>query len=250
MRTKIFIIGFNRCGTVSLHKFFAAAGLKSIHCDEGRLAVTMARNALAGERIIAGYEDWDVFSDMYYACAHGVFEANEHFREIADQEPDAKFILNIRNVDRWIKSRRYWHDTGIGQYPAGCEMECEPPACRMELVEAHRRHFGYSNVEQVFSHWRTQWRSHLMEVKEYLPSERLLVFDIEKDDPVALCHFVGLPDNHAERWKQHNKSRRILAILTAEGLAKRVPRQIRKFIPRAIKDYTRFLSHRIELRIR
>lgn len=35
---KIFQIGFNKCGAVSLHKFFLDNGLKSIHWDNGNLA--------------------------------------------------------------------------------------------------------------------------------------------------------------------------------------------------------------------
>lgn len=242
-RPKIFIIGFNRCGTVSLHEFFKRAGLRSIHCDEGRLAVTMTRNALAGERVIAGYENYDVFSDMYYACVHGIFEANEHFREIAKQEPEARFILNVRNVDSWVKSRSYWHDMGLGPYPADCDMECNPPACRLELVEAHRRHFGYSSVEEVFRHWRNQWQAHLMATREYLPPERLLVFDIERDDPVSLCRFAGFSDSYARYWKRRNRS---LRMPTTARLARRIPWRLAKFIPRPIRNGARFLSSRIE----
>ncbi len=246
-RHKIFIIGFNRCGTVSLHEFFERAGRRSVHCDEGRLAVKMQYNALAGERIIAGYEDYDVFSDMYYACAHGVFEANQYFREIADQEPDAKFILNVRNVERWVKSRRYWRDMGLGPYPADCDVECAPPSCRLELVEAHRRHFGYSNVEQVFDHWRDQWRAHLREVKAYLPPGRLLAFDIERDDPVALCRFAGLPDGFAKHWRRRNQS---LNIPTTTRLARRIPWRVKQFIPLSIRNATGLLASCIEHRVR
>ena len=42
---KIFQIGFNKCATVSLHKFFESNGLKSIHWDKGRLAKTIYKNS-------------------------------------------------------------------------------------------------------------------------------------------------------------------------------------------------------------
>ena len=240
---RIFVIGFNRCGTVSLHEFFKRSGLRSVHCDEGRLAVTMIGNALAGRRIIAGYECYDVFSDMYYACVHGIFEANIYFREIVCQEPDAKFILNVRDIDSWIKSRAYWYYAGMGPYPSGNDMECDPPSCRLELVESHMRHFGFTGPDQVFDDWRRQWISHVSDVREYIPPDRLLVFDVEKDDPVDLCRFAGIPDSSARHWKHYNKS---IHIPVTTYLAKRIPWRIQKRVPRVIKDSTRFLMSRIE----
>ena len=123
---KIFVIGFNRCGTTSLHRFFVAAGRRSIHWDYGRLAQAMERNA-AGRRVIAGYDDYDVYSDLYYACVHGVHEANQHYRLLAEQEPDALFILNVRDVERWLRSRAYWSQMGLGMTQRSDDIPCDLP---------------------------------------------------------------------------------------------------------------------------
>ena len=223
---RVFVIGFNRCGTTSLHEFFRAVGRRPVHCDDGRLAVTMERNAAAGRRLIAGYEDHDGYSDMYYACVHGVYEANRHFRLLAEQEPDALFILNVRDVERWVWSRSHWRDMGIGIYDRPDDMPCNPPCCRLELTEAHRRHWNLADEAAVRDHWREQWRHHLAAVRAELPAERLLVFDIEAGDPRDLCRFLGLPEGHARHWRQHNRS--YLAPTTWGLMSARLPGPLRR----------------------
>ena len=229
---RIFVIGFNRCGTTSLHEFFEAAGRRPVHRDHGRLAVVMERNVAAGRRVIAGYEDYDVYSDLYCACVHGVYEANRHFRLLAEQEPDARFILNVRDVDRWVRSRRYWREMGMARVAPDYDGPCDPPRCEMELTLAHRRHWSLESDEEVYDHWRAQWHAHRAAVTAELPPGRLLVFDIERDDPRNLCRFAGLPDGMARNWKRRNRSvlapsfRRV-SVLMPEPVRRRIPAPVR-----------------------
>ena len=73
-RPKVFQIGFNKCGTTSLHQFFQRSGLRSVHWDGGYLAPRMEDNIRAGRRAIAGYEE-DVleaeFGGMLRALQYG-----------------------------------------------------------------------------------------------------------------------------------------------------------------------------------
>jgi hypothetical protein len=54
MNSYIFIIGFNKSGTTSIHELFSKNGCASIHWDEGRLAKKSLLNALEGRRFFMG----------------------------------------------------------------------------------------------------------------------------------------------------------------------------------------------------
>lgn len=244
MHPRIFIIGFNRCGTTSFHHLFEEAGLRPLHYDEGRLAVRMERNARAGKPVMDGYDEYDVFSDMFYACTHAVYESNRHFREIAQQEPDAKFILNLRDVDDWLKSRAYWYRQRVEQKSSYRCSECRPIECRLEMVAAARLHFGLAGVDQVFDHWRAEWHAHAEAVQAYLPPERLLVFDIDTDDPAAICAFAGLPEDMARHWGQHNRS--MPTYKWTVRLMNIIPPGFKKRTPAFVKNSMRSLSYWLE----
>ena len=100
---RVFAVGFNKCGTTSLHHFFGAAGPRSLHwrenADAKPSALEMQANLMAGRRIMAGFEDYQAFSNLDYFCEHKHIEIGRHFRVLMDQEPDARFILNVREVD-------------------------------------------------------------------------------------------------------------------------------------------------------
>ena len=75
---KYFVIGFNKAATTTMHELFLFNGLRSQHDNKWDL------------------EKYDCFSD------------NEHisiFSSLYVKYPDAKFILNIRNLRDWITSR-------------------------------------------------------------------------------------------------------------------------------------------------
>ena len=103
---KIFQIGFNKCGTKTLHHYFSRNGVRSVHWDYGRLAQRMFANLASGSKLLAGYEQFDVFTDMEYLNESGTYlEAYKLYRHLADQYPHSVFILNTRNREAWIRSR-------------------------------------------------------------------------------------------------------------------------------------------------
>jgi hypothetical protein len=156
---KIFQIGFNKCGTVSLHKFFLDNGLKSIHWDNGNLAKRINQNYLKGLPLLKGYEDYDCFTDM--ECQkENIFIYLSLFRELDRQYPGSKFILNVRDKSDWIKSR-IKHRDYLSVYQKITSLD--------------------SNG--VIKLWETEWDRHLEEVKNYFENREsdLLIFDIESD---------------------------------------------------------------------
>lgn len=103
---KIFCIGFNKTGTTSLHHFFLKNKLKSTHN-------TSWWNYTKKEQ----FNSYDVYTDGY--------ERYENKRKFPDLKflkktfSDCKFILNTRDLDKWLLSRLNHHAkvylTGLNQ---------------------------------------------------------------------------------------------------------------------------------------
>jgi hypothetical protein len=162
---KIFQIGFNRCGTTSLHSFFKKNGLVSIHWADRWLARWIHQNYQAGRKLLEGIEQFQFYSDM--EDAPHIYAHIVYYKLLDKQYPNSKFILNVRDKDHWLLSRlRY------GRY-------CE------EYARAH----GLT-VDQTVAAWSQQWDNHLIDVLTYFQGrDNLLVFDIEKHDIGYLVSF-------------------------------------------------------------
>jgi hypothetical protein len=156
---KIFQIGFNKCGTKSIHRFLSGNGLRSVHWDGGNLAKKIHDNHMNGRSLLQGYEHFDCFTDMEDVDL-GLYIPVLYFKELDRQYPGSKFILNIRPVENWITSRLNHRD----------------------YIEVSMRTLGMDR-EEVIEHWRSQWHQHIHSVKEFFKNrpDDLLVFDIETE---------------------------------------------------------------------
>lgn len=163
---KIFLIGFNKCGTQTIHHFFQANGYKSVHYDRGRLARTMYQNLTNGFSLVRGYEEFHVYTDMECIANDFAFEVFKLFPLISEEFPDAIYILQTRNVDNWIRSR-----FNYGNY-----------SLRWKKV------LNVETDEQLAEIWRQDWHRHHQRVIEYFGghSRRFVKFDIENDPTGAL----------------------------------------------------------------
>ena len=107
-RPKVFVVGFSKTATTTLHKFFAANGCRSVHwsMEDGRfLAGVITTNVQSGRPILASIDGYDVYSELSYAGGSVYLEANCYFKELHAAYPDAYFILNVRDTESWIASR-------------------------------------------------------------------------------------------------------------------------------------------------
>jgi hypothetical protein len=165
---KIFQIGFNRCGTRTIHDYFAANRIRSVHWDEGRLARRIFANLANGDDLLAGYTYFDVFTDMEWLDGIHHCEAYKLFPYFAAQYPDAVFILNTRDREDWIRSR-FAH--GDGQYAV-----------------RYKRHVGVASDEKLAEIWRTEWDRHHRRVTDFFAGRpyRFFVCRIETDLPDLL----------------------------------------------------------------
>jgi len=172
---KIFQIGFNKCGTMTIHRYFCANGVRSLHWDKGRLAQRMFANLANGDKLLTGYEDFEAFSDCEYLDYSGTFlEGYKLFPYLAEQYPDAVFILNTRDREAWIKSRL---THGQGSYA--------------KRYKTHHHIISDDHIisdEQLAKVWRSEWERHHRRVMDFFAgrTNRFFVCCIETDLPHIL----------------------------------------------------------------
>jgi hypothetical protein len=166
---KIFQIGFNKCGTTSLFHLFKKNGIKSVHHSFNgvKISKVIYDNLHKGLPLLDSIDDFVFYSDMEWGQQ---LYAYKLFRELDNQYPESKFILNIRNVDNWLKSR-----LNHQRYMAK-DMK------RLNLT-----------MDEVLDYWVQDFISHNESVNHYFKDKpkKLLVFDIEKDDPKNICTFLS-----------------------------------------------------------
>ena len=180
-RPKVFIIGFNKCGTKSLHHFFQSNFYLSAHSTTLTakklgglpLAKVMQRNFENQKPLLTGLAQYDVFSDMVYLTDSEHIEANGFFKEFEAQYPSAYFILNDRPVEKWISSRLHHEGGPRGSFVA--------------------RYANASNIAQsdAPARWRALYSSHKAQVLAYFAGNpRFLHFCIERHGPQELSNFL------------------------------------------------------------
>ncbi|WP_038175365.1 glycosyltransferase family 2 protein [Vibrio pacinii] len=181
-RKKIFIIGFNRVATRSLHYLFLKNGLASVHWDNNNLAGSMWANLKKGRKLLSNgevvnkevnspvkYSKAQVFSDITFP-EHNL-DAKDFYKFLDNQYPDSLFILNVRNVEDWIRSRNK-HSKG-------------------KLVRILTEYHGVcaSELEEI---WRTMWLDTIDDMHKYFSGRSdFLVFDIDCDDGNKLKEFFS-----------------------------------------------------------
>lgn len=182
---KIFQIGFNKCGTTSLHNFFLNNRLKSIHWDNGRLAKKMKLNFDSGLPILTGYEKYDCFTDME-SQSDNIFIYLTHYKELDRQYPGSKFILNIRNREDWVESRLNHRN----------------------YLEVCKKIYK-TDKDGVISIWINDWEKHLSDVTDYFKNrpDDLLIFDIESESDKLIDFMSKFLNLSTTTFRQYNKTK-------------------------------------------
>ena len=205
-KDRIFQIGMFKCGTTSIHRLYLRSGLRSVHIGtERHLAAQMGANISAGRPIVDGFDFYDVYTDMNDAL-EGVYGGTSYLQMLEDY-PGSKFILNTRDTGRWLRSM-----------------------LNMSIRKEGLYHPDMSDA-QFCAFWRGQKEMLHSNVIRDIPKERLLVFDIERDDPALLCRFAGLPDSCARNWQRDNPAipPEVMFIL------KCIPRPLKRMVPQDAK---------------
>jgi hypothetical protein len=174
----VIAIGFNKCGTSSLHDFFIKNGHVSLHWRANQnqfLAPLIYCNLHLGRPLLHGLEHAVLLSDLFYLDANSYLEANFLFKEIAAQYPNARFILNTRNRDAWLLSRSRHQTPG-----------------QSGMLGRAARFLGLSENETL-AVWADQWEKHHAAVRDFFKNSapRFLEFNIETDNAAKLVDFLS-----------------------------------------------------------
>jgi len=196
MLPKVIVIGFNKCATRSIAQLFAAAGHRTVHHKirarlrpSRSLARLLRENLAAGRKALAGAEDFVLYADLIHLTQGAVYEGNSAFAAIAADYPDARFILNTRDRDAWIRSRlRHGHGEFARRYMAAT---------------------GLPDLAALSARWCDDWAAHHAAVRAFFADtpERLVTFDIDRDGPQVLVAAFAEYGLNAKDWADTGRSR-------------------------------------------
>lgn len=165
--TKIFCIGLNKTGTISLHQALETLGFRSLHWGGPEVAKKIHVAFHEGRPLVEDLDDYDAYSDLV--------PISKRFDVLDRQYPGSRFILTTRDMEGWIRSRtahvlRNQERAERGEY-TGTFLVVDPDAWRADFIEHHRR------------------------VAEYFEGrDDLLTMDITKGDGYELlCPFLAVP---------------------------------------------------------
>lgn len=174
---KIFQIGFNRCGTTSLYKFFQNScidNLKCIHWDNGDIAKTIFNNNSNGIPPLynSKYLRYDFISDMEGNIDNKIyyFAFLDSYKLLDKYYPNSKFILNTRNKKNWINSRlKHYHKKDIN---------------------LQKKTYSCNDIIKL---WDYQWDYHHNNIISYFKNRKkdLLIFDIETTSAKPIIDFFS-----------------------------------------------------------
>ncbi|MGH6891224.1 MAG: hypothetical protein ACREEP_03085 [Dongiaceae bacterium] len=184
----IFIVGFNKTATTSLHTFFSRNGFPSIHWDRGKLARRMVLNCLDDRPILDGYDrEFRVFSDMQAQSSRIRIEANQYFRILDRDYPGSYFIYNTRDLGNWISSRSANFVTPHG-------------ATNLEL---EMQRLNTTDPQEAVQLWASQRNAFQAEVRRYFRNNpQFLEIDITDPDlPHRISRLIGRTMD-AAHWRQ------------------------------------------------
>lgn len=192
---KIFVIGHNKTGTVSLHKLFINNGYKSYHYENELLGRIIKQNFLSNAPLLEGIEDAHLYSDM--ECGWGLSYEYNLFPQLDLQYPGSFFIYNYRDIEEWILSRTA-HEKGL--YINRC-------------IKNLNTFYGYNfkKYDDIHNHWRSHFKRHETMIKKYFEAKKnLIILNLnEKKSKLDLCvklKDIGFKINESELPHRHKSS--------------------------------------------
>lgn len=189
---KVFQIGLNKTGTRSIFVMFKRSGYKALHYEGGMLADDIEAAKINGTKPLEQYSDVTFFADMENVVKESPpIESYRDFEFLDQHYPDAKFILNHRDVNRWIMSRLKHRG---GKY-----------------YRQYVRHYGTADVAEIARLWRDKHAEHYAAARDYF-SERpgkMLEFELGVDDATKIADFVA-PEIELDISKWGNETQRLV----------------------------------------
>ena len=173
---KIFVIGFNKCATSTIHDLFIRNNLSSYH-----------------QGVQYKIQKWtDVFNK--YKCFSDIFFTIDIIKNLNKTNPNSLFILNTRSLKKWIISR---FEHGVRHY----------------LQLGKHNYYPYSEDKMIL--WIKSRENHYRNVLEYFKNtpDRLLIINIENPNWINyLRKKLNLKVNIIKSKNVHKKSKKYSSI--------------------------------------
>lgn len=197
------VIGFPKCGTSSLQQYFKNNNKNSIHyhypikkTKKWRFVGYQIKKASEDNKPLFSYlPNVDALTQLDYAQKGtlAIFPQIGLFQIMQKQYPNAKFILNVRDEQKWLKSMKGWFNLRKDyrkQNPRGADY----------LYGLK----GTTNADYL--DWYNNHINNVIDFFEDTNPHKLLVFDIEKDNINKLNKFTNL--YNVTQFPHANKSKR------------------------------------------
>jgi hypothetical protein len=170
---KIIQIGFNKCGTRSISRLLGLAGLPRVDWLRGKLARDAAARMALGEAPFADYPKAIGFTDIenMRVWQPPMVEFYKEYAYMYRHYPDAFFILNTRDKQRWLTSRLN-HKNYVWKY---------------------RWFYKVWSRNEILRRWAEDWDRHHEAVEAFFADKpgQLCVYNIETDEPAKLAAFLA-----------------------------------------------------------
>jgi hypothetical protein len=160
MNNKIFVIGFNKTATTTLHKLFEINSLRSTHNN------------------IWDINKYDCFSDSNKEIFY--------FQKLYELYPESIFILNTRSLRNWIKSRIY-HNYLVVRKP------------KVPLHVKQIRHNMLNNLDIKCPEFILIRKQHYDNILDFFKDKKkqLIIVDIEKSNFIEfICDKLNFKNNN------------------------------------------------------
>lgn len=209
--TRIFGIGLHKTATTSLHKALGILGFDSAHWKSAHWAKAIWREMTAETkqdqgRLVPGCGNYaDLITEAWRSHRSPTLERSYAlcdlpipllYRELDRAYPGSKFILTVRDEEKWLRSVRNHWDGNLNPFRRQWK---EDPFTN----KVHRLLYGQNWFDaEVFL---ARYRRHNAEVREYFKDRpgHLLVMDMdglyagELRNWSMLCGFLGVTIPHA-----------------------------------------------------
>ena len=193
-RQKVFLIGFPKSGTSSITKALESLGYRCAHWKyKDKFVGEMMRDAVAaGLAPVARMPDIDAFTQMDFVEEEGTYWPQISLLDsLCHHYPDAKFILNWRDLDATLASMAKWPPDKPRPKPRPKMLE------RLMESDLPSMTHGPPFSEEEIRGWMERHWEHCKEV--FGESRNFLIFDIVRDDPENLKTFLGVAEK-AKMW--------------------------------------------------
>lgn len=171
---RIFGVGLSKTGTVSLHQALKLLGYDSWHWSSAHAAKSIWQE-MKSEGRSQSLERYEALTDLPIPIL---------YRELDVAYPGSKFILTLRNEEKWLESIRRHFLPEHNPWRSG--WDSDPFSHRVH-------HLTYGRTDFDPEAFLARYRQHNAEVQEYFkhrPNDLVLLHLDKKHGWGKLCHFL------------------------------------------------------------